>query len=78
MNKEINKEIDFATSFYNPRIGEKNWILTNEFGGTRLIIKGEQGFNWGYSQLKDDHIEAINSHNGHNQDDVSNIIASSF
>jgi len=74
----MNKEIDFATSFYNSRIGKNNWILTNKFGGTRLIVKDEQGFNWGYSQLKDEHIEAINSHNGHDKDAVNNMIASSF
>tara|TARA_R100001480_G_scaffold148199_1_gene147434 strand:- start:737 stop:967 length:231 start_codon:yes stop_codon:yes gene_type:complete len=75
---ERNKEIEFAQELYNNYFGINNWIITNEFGGTRVIERDVQGFNYAYMQLKDDIVNAINKANGHDDLFVKRTIGSSF
>ena len=75
---EKRKEIEFAQELYNNHFGINNWIITNEFGGTRVVERDVQGFKWAYKQLKDDIVNAINEANGHDDKFVKRTIASSF
>jgi hypothetical protein len=75
---ERNKEIEFAQKLYNNHFGINNWIITNEFGGTRVIERDVQGFNYAYMQLSDDTVKAINTANGHDDKFVKRTIVSSF
>ena len=75
---EKNKQIEFAQELYNNHFGINNWIITNEFGGTRVIERDVQGFKWAYMQLKDDIVNAINKANGHDELFVKRTIVSSF
>ena len=75
---EKSKEIEFAQELYNNHFGINNWIITNEFGGTRVVERDVQGFKWAYKQLKDDIVNAINEANGHDKLFVDRTIVSSF
>ena len=78
MELELTKEIKLAQELYNNHFGINNWIITNEFGGTRVIERDVQGYNWGYMQLSDDTVKAINEANGHDKLFVDRTIVSSF
>ena len=76
--KEIRDEVKFAQKLYNDNFGINNWVITNEFGGTRVIERDVQGYAWGYMQLDDKVVEAINEANGHDKSFVDRVIVSSF
>ena len=78
MELELTKEIKLAQELYNNHFGINNWIITNEFGGTRVIERDVQGYKWGYMQLSDDTVNAINKANGHDDLFVKRTIGSSF
>jgi len=76
--KNKKDEIKFAQKIYNNHFGINNWIITNEFGGTRVIERDVQGYKWGYMQLENEVIDAINHANGHDNRFIDRVIASSF
>ena len=76
--RELSNEIAFAQELYNSHYGINNWVITNEFGGTRVIERDVKGYAWAYMQLKDDTVNAINKANGHDREFVQRVIAHSF
>ena len=76
--KELPDEVEFAQKFYNERIGINEWIITNEGGGTKIVIRDTKGYKWAYRQLSDETVKAINIANGHDREFVQRVIAHSF
>ena len=74
----MKEEIKFAQELYNNHFGVNNWIITHKVGGTRVIERDVQGYNWGYMQLSNDTVKAINEANGHDDLFVKRTIGSSF
>jgi len=75
MADNLKSNIELCEDIYNTRLGKGNWALTNYGGGTKVLVKGEEGFHWGYCQLKDDMINDINKHF---DNDVDMLLRHSF
>jgi len=72
------EQVKLFTTLYNNYLGINNWVITNDFGDTRVIERDEKGYAQVYTQLNDDTVDAINKGNGHARAFVKQTIGRSF
>jgi len=62
MVSNLKSNIKTCEDVYNTRLGKGNWALTNYGGGTKVLVKNNPGYYWGFSQLDDNTVDSINKH----------------
>ena len=62
MKDNLQMNIDICKDVYDTRLGEGNWALTNFGGGTKVLVRNETGYHYGFCQLEQSMVDDINKH----------------
>ena len=60
MTDNLKSNIQLWKDLYDERLGVGNWALTNYGGGTKVLVKNQEGFHYAFCQLKQNMVDDIN------------------
>ena len=60
MTDNLKSNIQLCKDLYDERLGVGNWALTNYGGGTKVLVKNQECFHYGFCQLDQDMVDDIN------------------